>query len=343
MDRIAAFLAIIAAVLLGTPAFAQDMQAGYGPADHSSLRTVATESWVEEWDPATGRWVRIADEDAAAYSSQGELPVVTTTFVNGINVTETRTAARYAVPVAPRSPAASLGRYGPFIVTSPTSAAMVGSTDSATPRQFDAMLRDFPQLAMLELVEAPGTSNDIANLAVGRRIRAAGIATHVPRGGSVRSGAVELFLAGAIRTVDDGAQFAVHSWLDNHGREPDDFATDHPAHRLYLDYYIEMGMSEARARDFYAMTNSVPHATALWLASDDMRYWLRPERAPAQPMLAEARVSMIQALTEFAREAARRPVMPVAGIEPAIVYTDLSGVSLGQLAFSPLDSGVALP
>lgn len=330
MQRIAALLAVFAAAaLFVTPVAAQDYAAGYG-----SVRTVATESWVEEWDPASGRWVRVADEVAAAIPAEAEMPVVTTSFVNGAKITENRSAVRFAVPEAPRAAPAMLGQYGPFVVTSATRATMVGPTDSHTPRAFDAMLRDFPELAVLDLVEAPGTSNDIANLAVGRRIRAAGIATHVPRGGSVRSGAVELFLAGATRTVEDGAVFAVHSWLDNHGREADDFASDHPANRMYLDYYIEMGMSEARARDFYAMTNSVPHASALWLQSDDMRQWLRSEAAPKR-----AFASRMIALADAARKTtALKP-----GARPAISYTDLSQVALASLSFTQLDSGVALP
>lgn len=322
MKRIATFFAMFAA-LIASPAVAQPVQAGYGHAGYGG-RTVVTESWVEEWDPATGRWVRVADEVASDFAAETDMPVVTTTFINGVKVTETRSAARYAVPLEPRRTDAMLGQYGPFVVTSATRAAMIGSTDSATPRQFDAMLRDFPQLAVLELVEAPGTSNDIANLAVGRRIRAAGIATHVPRGGSVRSGAVELFLAGARRTVDDGAQFAVHSWLDNHGREAGDFAADHPAHRLYLDYYMEMGMSEARARDFYAMTNSVPHSTALWLGSNDMRRWLKPE-APARR-------------DHFASRSLAAP---------AIAYADQGAINLAWLDLPMLDvrldSRIALP
>ena len=147
MPRIAAILAVLAAALLGSPAFAQDIQAAYG-----SVRTVATESWVEEWDPATGRWVRVADEDAAAIPADAALPVVTTTFVNGFKITEARSAARYAVPEQPRAAAPALSQYGPFVVTSPTSAALIGATDTNTPRHFDAMLQDFPQLAVLELV-----------------------------------------------------------------------------------------------------------------------------------------------------------------------------------------------
>ena len=105
-------------------------------------------------------------------------------------------------------------------------------------------------------------------------IRAAGLTTRVPRGGSVRSGAVELFLAGAQREVEDGARFAVHSWRDNRGMEASDFAEGAPEHRYYLDYYREMGMSEEGAKNFYAMTNSVPHSRARWLDASDMRGWL---------------------------------------------------------------------
>ena len=78
----------------------------------------------------------------------------------------------------------------------------------------------------------------------------------------------------ARREVEDGARFAVHSWRDNRGREARDFAQGSPEHRYYLDYYREMGMSDAGARSFYAMTNSVPNARARWLDAEDMRGWL---------------------------------------------------------------------
>ena len=157
--------------------------------------------------------------------------------------------------------------------------------------------------------------------------------TYVPRGGSVRSGAVELFLAGVERQIDDGAEFAVHSWLDNHGREADDFAADDPAHRMYLDYYVEMGMTQKRASDFYAMTNSVPHSQALWLVADDMRYWLRPVERSEHGERAHA--------TKRASERAKP-------VNVKIAYSDVSGVSLAQLsmnriALAQLDSRLAFP
>lgn len=334
MKKLAALLAFALLTLFPASVAAQ----GY-----ASARVVETQSWVEEWDPAQARWVRV-DEDAEA-AHNADLPTLVTTIVEGREVTETRPgtiygAVRYAQPVPAERPDMALAQYGPFLVTSPTSVTMAGSTNSRTPRDFDAMLRDFPSIQTLEMVEAPGTSNDIANLAVGRKIRAAGISTHVPRGGSVRSGAVELFLAGTTRTIADGATFAVHAWLDNHGREANDFAPGHPAHRLYLDYYTEMGLSEEQSQRFYAMTNSVPHAEALWLTSDEMRGWIAPpaiqeNRFAARQVLADCTVcasieaSMAETHERIANTALEAPFS--ASAQPRIGYGNMSGLVLVSL------------
>ncbi len=194
-----------------------------------------------------------------------------------------------------------LAQYGPFRVIDERRVALVGETDASTPGYFRAMMRDFPGLEQLDMVECPGTRDDRANLKVGRMIREAGLVTHVPSIGSVRSGAVELFFAGVDQDIAQGAEFAVHSWMDAYGREADDFSMDAPENRQYLDYYREMGMSADQARAFYEFTNSVPHARALWLGASDMRRWSgRPQQAktparrkPAQqaPTLAYANVT----------------------------------------------------
>jgi hypothetical protein len=163
-----------------------------------------------------------------------------------------------------------LASYGPFHMISPTRAELIGSIESGTPAQFAALLRAFPALAQIDMVECPGTGDDEANLALARMVRRAGIATHVPDGGSVRSGGVELFLAGAKRSAAPTAQFAVHSWMDENGLEAGDYAADDPAHRDYIDFYREMGMAEPQARAFYAMTNSAPHDEALYLSGRDL-------------------------------------------------------------------------
>ena len=213
-----------------------------------------TETWIEEeW--IGGAWVPVAVSSGAE---------------------------RLALPAARAGEGAAIAAYGPFVVVDDGTAALVGSTGRDAPAQFTALLRDHPGIGVLDFVDAPGTHDDLANLALGRMIRAHGLVTRVGAGGSVRSGAVELFLAGACREIAPGAEFAVHGWLDEDGLG----AQDHPAsaahHRRYLDYYAEMGMAEAHAAAFYAMTNSVPFEEALWLSGAEMQRWLAPaEKLPA--------------------------------------------------------------
>lgn len=171
--------------------------------------------------------------------------------------------------------------YGPFRVLDDGRAALVDVTDARSPALFAAMLRDHPGIATIEMVECPGTEDDLANLRLGRMIREHGIATHVPAGGSVRSGGVELFLAGARRIADPGAEFAVHSWMDDTGLEPADYAASAPENRRYIDYYRQMGMSPIEAEAFYAMTNSVPFSSARWFGAGEMGLWVRLEDAGA--------------------------------------------------------------
>jgi hypothetical protein len=314
----------------------------------SGARVVETVSWVEEWDPVSGRWVQI-DDSPAAYDSAGA--ITTVTHAGGVTYTETVIAepVRFiARPAMLARTGQGLAQYGPFRVLDETRVALIATTDAASPAAFQAMLAAHPGLTVIEFADAPGTTNDLANLALGRAIRAAGLATHVPDGGSARSGAVELFLAGTQRTIAPGALFAVHSWRDEAGREPADFAPDAPANRLYLDYYAEMGMTAEDARAFYAMTNSVPHASALWLEGAQMARWIAPDddvRVPATRALDTAleralRLALARsgsALAESLRAPWSMPSLAMGSASPApkLAYADPG--------FGLLDSVTAFP
>ncbi len=190
-------------------------------------------------------------------------------------VTDTR-----AIPRAKQS-------YGPFYIIDDRTAAMVGVTSHSTPAAFRAMMADHPGLRLLEMRECPGTVDDHANLEVGRLIRTAGLSIRVPSHGSVRSGAVELVFAGRDLVIEDGAEFAVHGWIDDRGHGAADYPADSPEHRKYLDYYQDMGMDAPQAQAFYALTNSVPFEQALWLDGAEMRRWaLGARRAEGAPGLA---------------------------------------------------------
>jgi len=196
---------------------------------------------------------------------------VMTPAVESGEISAERLVATYRPAPVPQG----IATYGPFRVIDGTRAALVDVTDAATPRQFAAMLQDHPGIATIELVLCPGTDDDRANLRLGLMLRERGLATHVPDGGFVASGAVELFLAGANRSAEPTALFAVHSWEDDAGRQAGDYAADAPKNRAYLDYYQAVGLTTGEARAFYAMTNSVPFSSARWLSRSELGQWVQ--------------------------------------------------------------------
>lgn len=177
--------------------------------------------------------------------------------------------APVAVPAKTTMTAQQL-RFGPFVVVSADRARLVGVTDGGSPAAFLAMIEAYPAIRALELVDCAGTSDDIANLRLGRMIRQHGIATIAPAGASVRSGAVDIFLAGTQRTAAADARFAVHSWLSADGREAGAAQADDPARTAYERYYRDMGLEADDARAFYALTVSVPNNRTLQLAPRDL-------------------------------------------------------------------------
>ena len=223
----------------------------------------------------------------AAPARADERETVTVIVEEWVEVPATRfvTPENLGADLAP----AAIDTFGPFRVIDGKHAALVGITDEASPAAFGAMLEAYPGLQVLQLVEAPGTYDDRANLALGRMIRAAGLETHVPAGGSVRSGAVELVFAGTAWRIDEGAEFAVHAWEDDLGQGAADYAADAPEHRKYLAYYAEMGLDPAQAQAFYAMTNAAPFEAPRWLDAAEMRGWLGLEgKAENAPQIAYA-------------------------------------------------------
>src|SRR3546814_14748021 len=114
---------------------------------------------------------------------------------------------------------------------------MAGDVTAATPRQFAAMLAAFPGLTRIEMIDCPGSLDEEANLALARAIRRAGLETVVPRGGSVRSGAVELWLAGTRRSAAPDAAFGGPRGRDDYGRQAGEYPADAPGHAEYHGLY----------------------------------------------------------------------------------------------------------
>ena len=253
------FVALYAAVLAFAPAQAQ-AQAQQG------WTVTTTVSWT--WDDGSDVEAA-ADDDAhddAAIDDEAAL-LDDDALADDADMAATR---RYAPGAALATQGRAKAQFGPFAVVDATTVRMAGDVTSATPRQFAAMLAAFPGLKRLEMIDCPGSLDEEANLILARAIRRAGMETIVPSGGSVRSGAVELWLAGTTRRAAPDAEFGVHSWADDTGREANDYAPSDPVHAEYLGYYREMGMDDAKARAFYALTNSTPFDEVRYLTRDDM-------------------------------------------------------------------------
>ena len=170
-----------------------------------------------------------------------------------------------------------LARFGVFSVRDGKTAELSGTVTTRTPQDFAAMLRAYPAISTLQITECDGTDDDEANLKLARMVRARGMTTYVPAFGSARSGGVELFLAGARRRADHGAEFAVHSWRDDEGYEASDFPISDAVHADYIRFYREMGMSDANAHAFYQLTNSVSFDDVLWLTKADLARFIPVE------------------------------------------------------------------
>lgn len=219
----------------------------------------------------------------AALASLCAVPATAQGYVVTEWVTVEATGSRFVTHALARAEENALAAYGPFRVLDGGTAALVDVTDAGSPAAFAQMLRAFPGITTLRFHDCPGTQDDVANLRLGRMIRAHGLAVEVPAGGSVRSGAVELVLAGAVITIADDAEFAVHGWIDEDGYGAGDYAAGAPEHRKYLAYYRDMGLGDGAAQRFYAMTNSVPFEDARWLTGAEMRGWVGAGvSAPAQ-------------------------------------------------------------
>jgi hypothetical protein len=140
---------------------------------------------------------------------------------------------------------------------------MEGLITSSTPAAFAALLAQHPGIKTLVMHDCPGSEDDDANLALARMVRKAGIDTVLPADGSIRSGAVELFLAGKRRSAAAGAEIGVHSWIDEDGHQATDFPANAPVHNAYIRYYVDMGMDAAKAHAFYDFTNHAAPATSV--------------------------------------------------------------------------------
>ncbi len=145
-------------------------------------------------------------------------------------------------------------------------ATMVGDLTGSAPRKVRNLFEEHPDLTTIELVDCPGSLDDVAALEASRLVREQGVDTHVGEDGEIASGAVDFFIAGVNRSVTPGGQVGVHSWSAG-SEEGSELPRDHWEHTLYLDYYADMGIDE----EFYWFTLDAASSDGIhWMTQDEL-------------------------------------------------------------------------
>jgi hypothetical protein len=173
------------------------------------------------------------------------------------------------------------GAGGLRFETDGDTAYISGGTDSRSYGIAKRFFDENPQLRHLILKRMPGTQDADTNLRIARDIRRRGLTTHVQRNSYIASGAVDLFLAGAERTMDCGARIGVHSWSyhsqNNIGVfSPKNLGSDR-RQGVQEKFLRDMGINTA----FYAFTRDAADADDIYILSpkDIARFDLLTEAA----------------------------------------------------------------
>ncbi|MBB6521248.1 hypothetical protein [Pseudoteredinibacter isoporae] len=126
------------------------------------------------------------------------------------------------------------------------------------------VLNDNPQLDTLVLTVMPGSIDDEVNLQMCHFVREKGLNTYLLHNSVIASGAVDLFMSGVERKMEEGAMLGVHSWSDGF-KEALDYPQNAEEHAPYRVFYQSMVGSDefywytlraARADDIHWMTDA---------------------------------------------------------------------------------------
>lgn len=167
-----------------------------------------------------------------------------------------------------------LTRYGIFKVKNDTTVVMNGTIGGRTDNHFDKLVKKNNNIKWIELEDCPGSKNDEVNLKLSKKIHDLGINTKVFSYSEIASGAVDLFLAGNKREIEQGAKIGVHSWGGGGGESATDYPIGHANHLPYIEYYKYVGFTQQEAEDFYYFTINSASADAIhWMTQAEIEQY----------------------------------------------------------------------
>ncbi len=155
-----------------------------------------------------------------------------------------------------------------------TFAVAYGVIDNTTPTVVQNLIDNNPDVTTIVMYACPGSANDEANLQASQLIYDHGYKMYLPHQGFIASGATDMFLAGSTRIVENTPDaVGVHSWAEdeNGNVTATDYPVGHIKHQPYIDYYMNIGFTQAEAEAFYYFTiNSSPFTSVHWMTDAEL-------------------------------------------------------------------------
>ena len=144
-----------------------------------------------------------------------------------------------------------------------------GVVNTGSDGEMIELLNRSPDVRTVVLTLVPGSADDEVNVALGRKLRSAGMTMYLPAQGMVASGGTDLLISGSRRIVEPGAMVGVHSWA-SFWQSGNEIPRDDPQHEVYLDYYREMDTPEA----FYWFTlEAAPPEDIYWMTEAEIAHY----------------------------------------------------------------------
>jgi len=154
-------------------------------------------------------------------------------------------------------------------------AYMYGVIGSRIVETVNELIRSYPAVERIVLVNVPGSMDDEANLSAAKLVFDKGLNTQLLSNSDIASGGVDFFLAGNKRVLAKGANIGVHSWAsEENGKliQGKDLPRDHSAHKPYIDFYQYIQM-QAAAEFYFFTLEAAPAQSIHYMRQEEIDSW----------------------------------------------------------------------
>ena len=157
--------------------------------------------------------------------------------------------------------------YGDFTIpVDRLSVSFDGVIDEGALADLEEALEDYTTIKTLNIVKASGNASSNAAFEMGRLLKDKNVNSSIVENGKVEKNGLYFFLGGQNRSIESGAQLGVSSWTTSSSEEASSLPMDNSAHTPYLDYLMDIGFTEEKAKSFYFF--------AIESAASNDTYWM---------------------------------------------------------------------